>query len=95
MIILRGALTRSSSMMKKKSSKNKDQHKTAQEEAVDKYGYGDAAPDSDKYGYGNAAPDSDKYGYGEAVPDSDSIHKKKCRTAPSRIALPAPQLSNS
>jgi hypothetical protein len=56
------------------------EHEKSDSEAMDKYGYGEAVPDSDevtkssdKYGYGEAVPDSDKYGYGyeEAVPDSD------------------------
>ena len=37
------------------------------QEAADKYGYGDAVPD---YGYGDAAPDCERYGYGDAAPNS-------------------------
>lgn len=44
----------------------------ASPESGDKYGYGDASPESgDKYGYGDASPaSSDPYGYGDASPDS-------------------------
>ena len=67
---------------KKTNSKNKGSkqklHKEATAVAVatvldaNKYGYGDATPDTDKYGYGDAAPDTDKYGYGDATPDSNN-----------------------
>ena len=38
-----------------------------EQEAAEKYGYGDAVPD---YGYGDAAPDCERYRYGDASPDS-------------------------
>ena len=36
------------------------------------YGYGDASPDTSKYGYGDASPDTSRYGYGDAAPDSSA-----------------------